>query len=205
MADHDPALDWPGAGFVGPAAKTPAAEAMVEEDLEDPGYVMNLTRLWAHLPAELESLFGLMGSAKDVAGLSVRQRGILVTATASSIGDSYCSLAWGQKLTNAADAELSASVLTGTDASLTPAEHALAAWARQVASDSNATTASDLEPLREAGYDDAQILAITLFIALRMAFSTVNGALGVPPDRELVEGLPSVVRDAVTWGRPAES
>ena len=66
---------------------------------------------------------------------------------------------------------------------MTPAERALAAWARRVASDPNATTESDLDGLRDAGYDDPQILAITLFISLRIAFSTVNDALGALPDR----------------------
>jgi hypothetical protein len=71
-------------------------------------------------------------------------------------------------------------------------------------SDPDGTTESDLDGLRDAGYDDPQILAITLFISLRMAFSTVNDALGARPDRELLDAVPPQVRDAVTWGRPAE-
>jgi hypothetical protein len=55
---------------------------------------------------------------------------------------------------------------------------------------------------RDAGYDP-QILAITLFIALRIAFSTVNGALGTLPDGELHDAVPPHVREVVTWGRPA--
>ena len=196
--------DWKGAGFLGPAAVTPAARAYVNEDVEDLGYVMNGSRVWAHLPAEVDVLFALMGRAKSVASLSMRQRAILVTATASTMGDSYCSLAWGQKLSSAADPDLAASVLAGTDAALTPAERALAAWARRVASDPNATTESDLDGLRDAGYHDPQILAITLFISLRIAFSTVNDALGALPDRELHDAVPPQVRDVVTWGRPAE-
>ena len=89
-------------------------------------------------------------------------------------------------------------------AAVTPAARAYAAWARRVASDPNATTESDLDGLRDAGYDDPQILAITLFISLRIAFSTVNDALGALPDRELHDAVPPQVRDVVTWGRPAE-
>ena len=196
--------DWKGAGFLGPAAVTPAARAYVNEDVEDLGYVMNGSRVWAHLPAEVDALFALVGRAKSIASLSMRQRAILVTATASTMGDSYCSLAWGQKLSTAADPDLAASVLAGTDAALTPPERALAGWARRVASDPNATTESDLDGLRDAGYDDPQILAITLFISLRIAFSTVNDALGALPDRELHDAVPPQVRDVVTWGRPAE-
>jgi hypothetical protein len=75
---------------------TPAARAYVKEDVEELGYVMNGSRVWAHMPAEVDALFELMGRAKSVASLSTRQRGILVTATASTMGDSYCSLAWGR-------------------------------------------------------------------------------------------------------------
>ena len=75
------------------------------------------------------------------------------------------------------------SVLRGDD-SLDRPERALAAWARHVAGDPNGTTADDLDPLRAAGYDDTQILAITLYVGLRIAFSTVNDALGIQPDRE---------------------
>ena len=111
--------DWKCAGFLGPAAVTPAARAY-DDDLDELGYVMN------------------------------------------------------------------------------------AAWARRVSSDPKATTESDLDGLRDAGYDAPQILAITLFISLRIAFSTVNDALGALPDRELHDAVPPQVRDVVTWGRPAE-
>ncbi len=56
---------------------------------------------------------------------------------------------------------------------------------RQLARDPNATDASDVRALRDAGYDEAQIFAITVFVALRIAFSTVNDALGARPDRAL--------------------
>ena len=55
----------------------------------------------------------------------------------------------------------------------------------------------------DAGYDDRQIFAITMFVALRLAFSTVNDALGAQPDAELAATVPDQVRDAVAFGRPA--
>jgi alkylhydroperoxidase family enzyme len=79
----------------------------------------------------------------------------------------------------------------------------MAAWARKVATVPNATTPADVEALREAGLDDGQIFAITAFVALRLAFSTVNDALGAQPDAQLAASLPAEVRAAVTYGRPA--
>jgi uncharacterized peroxidase-related enzyme len=144
-----------------------------------------------------------MGDAVSPGGLIARQRGILVTATASTLGDSYCSLAWGGKLARySGDPAIPAAVLTGTDAGLTEQESAMAAWARHVARDPNSTTPADVDALRAAGLDDAQIFAITAFVALRIAFSTVNDALGARPDGKFVATLPAAVREAVDYGRP---
>jgi uncharacterized peroxidase-related enzyme len=181
---------------------SPQAQALYDEDLADDGYVSNGSRLWAHQPDTLNRLFELMSQAFAPSGLSFRQRGILVTAAASTLGDSYCSLAWGGKLGQASDADLAAGVLTGSDAGLTDQERAMAAWARKVAADPNATTPADVQALRDSGLDDGQIFAITAFVALRLAFSTINDSLGAQPDAQLAQSLPEQVREAVTYGRP---
>jgi uncharacterized peroxidase-related enzyme len=181
---------------------SPPVQALYDEDLADGGFVWNVSRLWAHQPATVASLFELMSQAFRPSGLTFRQRGILVTAAASTLGDSYCSLAWGGKLGKVSDAATAAGVLTGEDAGLTDQEKAMAAWARKVARDPNSTTRADIQALRDAGFDDGQIFAITAFVALRLAFSTVNDALGAQPDGELAQSLPLEVREAVTYGRP---
>jgi alkylhydroperoxidase family enzyme len=111
-------------------------------------------------------------------------------------------LAWGSRRAGAAGDDIAGGVLRGDDGGLEPAEQALARWARQVTRDPNATTAGDVQALRDAGYAEAQILAITAFVALRLAFSTVNDALGVRPDHELAARVPIAIREAVTFGRP---
>jgi uncharacterized peroxidase-related enzyme len=178
------------------------AQALYDEDLADDGFVWNVSRLWANQPDTLQQLFALMSGAFRPSGLTFRQRGILVTAAASALGDSYCSLAWGGKLSKASDAIVAAGVLDGSDAELTDQEKAMATWARKVARDPNATTPADVQALRDAGLDDEQIFAITAFVALRLAFSTINDALGAQPDAQLAQSLPPGVREAVTWGRP---
>ena len=162
----------------------------------------NVSRLWAHQPDTVKQLFELMSQAFRASGLSFRQRGILVTAAASALGDSYCSLAWGGKLAKASDATLAAGVLTADDTGLTDQEKALADWARKVAKDPNGTTPADIAALRGCGLDDGQIFAVTTFVALRLAFSTINDSLGAQPDAQLARSLPEEVREAVTYGRP---
>jgi uncharacterized protein YciW len=78
----------------------------------------------------------------------------------------------------------------------------MAGWARKVAKNPNATTPADIQALRDAGLDDGQIFAITAFVALRLAISTINDALGAQPDTQLAQSLPPQVREAVTYGRP---
>jgi alkylhydroperoxidase family enzyme len=179
-----------------------AADAMYAEDRKAMGYVMTGSRVWAHGPALHDGLFDLMGQATAAAGLSVRDRGILIAACASTLGDSYCSMAWGYKLAAVAGADVTAGVLRGADGGLDGREQVLAAWARRLAADPNSSTPDDVEALRAVGYDDAQILAITAYVALRIAFSTVNDALGVQPEPELAALAPAAVRGAVTYGRP---
>jgi alkylhydroperoxidase family enzyme len=126
---------------------------------------------------------------------------VLVTAAAAAVGDSYCSMAWGKKLAEAASPEVAAAVIKGGSEGLSDDEKALADWARLVARDPNTITDDDVQCLREAGFQDGQIFAITAFVALRLAFATVNDALGTAPDQELDESLADEVRSAVSFGR----
>jgi uncharacterized peroxidase-related enzyme len=183
---------------------SPGAEAIYAGDRAAMGYVMTGSRAWAHAPELHDGLFALLDLAAERARLSVRERGILITACASTLRDSYCSMAWGYKLASVAGADVAAGVLSGGDDGLSDRERTLASWARRLAADPNGTAASDVEALRSAGYDDAQVLAVTSYVALRIAFSTVNDALGVQPEPELAELAPAEVRAVVTYGRPSE-
>jgi hypothetical protein len=99
------------AGFLEEPPISPQAQALYDKDVNDTGYVWNVSRLWAYQPDTMERLFELMSQSFKPSDLDFRQRGILVTAAASTLGDSYCSLAWGGKLSGAADPILAAGVL----------------------------------------------------------------------------------------------
>ncbi len=191
-----------GSGFLGTPDPTPEAERLFEEDISDLGFVMNTSKLWAYQADTTADLFALIRKTVSGQGLSVRHRSVLVVACAAAMEDSYCSLVWGGRLADATDPETAGGVLRGDDSGLTPAEQALAAWARKVVGDPSRTTRHDVQELRDAGWTDAQIFAITTFVALRMAFSTVNDALGALPDSAYRSLTPRPVLDAVTYGRP---
>lgn len=189
------------AGFLAPAPVDDDVRRMFDSDLSLQGYVANLTRVWAHDPEALAALSWVLKRTTDAAGLDARERTVVVTATAAALGDSYCSLAWGSKLAASAGTDAAVGVVFGDDRPLTPRERALAAWARNVVRDPSTTSPAQVEALRSAGFDDEQVFALTVFVALRLAFSTVNDALGAAPDEELAARAPHELRVAVGYGR----
>ncbi|HEY7628043.1 MAG TPA: hypothetical protein VH761_13295 [Ilumatobacteraceae bacterium] len=188
--------------FLGEPSLSAGALRLFDDDIKGVGYVMNVSRLWAHDPAALDALSDLLLHATNAGSLTHRQRAIVIACCASTLGDSYCSLAWGKRLADDAGADVAGRVLRGDDGPLDGAERALARWARKLAGDPNSTTADDVQALRAEGFDDATIFAVTVYAALRIAFSTVNDALGARPDRQLGTDVPAEVRDAVDFGRP---
>ena len=137
--------------------------------------------------------------------LKPREWAVLVCTTAATLGDSYCALAWGKRLADQSDAATAAAVLASSDAAALDArEKVLADWARKVVRSPNATSAADVERLRAAGFTDLEIFEATAFIAFRVAFSTVNDALGARPDLPLAQAAPPAVRAAVSYGRPVD-
>ncbi len=192
------------AGFLDEPPPSAAVEAMYTADRGSDGYVMHLTRVWAHAPEVNDAWTAFAGAAAEAAGLTFRQKGVIVSALAAELGDAYCSLAWGARLARATDPATAAAVLAGEEAAspaLDDADRALAAWARALVRDPNGTLPADVAALRAVGFDDPAIVGLTAYVAARIAFSTVNDALGAVPDAELRASAPAAVRDTVTWGR----
>ncbi|MFI6330017.1 carboxymuconolactone decarboxylase family protein [Micromonospora chersina] len=195
----------PPAAFLADPPRSPAVTAAYEDDLTSDGYVNNLTRVWCWRPDVLASFQALRADLLAESGLSPREVAVLVAATAATRGDAYCALAWGARLADLSDEATAAHVLRGADGDLSERENALAAWSRQVVRDPNAATEADVERLRAAGLSEQEIFEATTLIAFRLAFSTVNDALGARPDPQLAEKTPRLVREAVTFGRQVQA
>ena len=195
-------MDEPQASYLPDPPSDNAVEAAYEEDRSDKGYVWNVTRLWSWRPDIAESFAEIRTNLMQSSTLGDRDFAVLVASTAGALGDSYCSLAWGEKLAKLSDPDTAAAVVTGRDAdTLSEREAALAAWARQVVRDPNGTRPEDVDALRRAGLDDREIFEATVFVGFRLGFSSINDALGTAPDRQLADGVPDAVREAVAYGR----
>ncbi|MGH1564650.1 carboxymuconolactone decarboxylase family protein [Mumia sp. DW29H23] len=177
--------------------------ALYDADRESDGYVNNLTRVWAWRPDVEQAATQARATVARDSALTDADRAVLVAATAAARGDSYCSLAWGRRLASLTDPATAAGVLSGDTDGLDPRTRALAAWASVVVRDPNATSGDDVAGLRAVGLGDREIFEATAFVALRLAFSTVNDALGARPDRQLADGVPAEVAAVVTYGRQA--
>ena len=188
--------------FLDEAPLTDEAAAIHGADRDADGYVNNWTRLWSWRPDVFTDFAALRSSLMAASQLTDRDWAVLVTATASERDDSYCSLAWGARLATLAGDDAAAGLIAGqSDLELSERERALADWARRVVRDPNGTTDSDVARLRELGLGDREIFEATAFVALRLALSTVNDALGAAPDKQLADAAPPSVRAAVDYGR----
>lgn len=178
-------------------------DAAYAADRDSDGYVWNVTRLWGWRADIYRNFEALRTSLMESSALTGRDWAVMVTAMASQLGDSYCSLAWGAKLAELTDAETAAHLIANEPApALSEREHALAAWTRRLVDDPNATTAEDVALLRDVGLGDKEIFEATAFVGFRLALSTVNDALGAEPDKQLMDAAPDPVREAVRYGRP---
>lgn len=192
------------AGFLAAPEPDHATEQLFAEDRAELGFVMNLSRIWAYDPGALDGLFTLARRVAHDADLSIRVRLLIVLSTSAARTSSYCIYAWGSKFDTELDPRSAAAVVRGDrePVGLASAEVAVVRWARAVALRPHSTTAADVDALREAGWSDQQIFAITVFAALRLSFATVNDALGALPDRALADATPPALAQAIDFGRP---
>jgi len=188
--------------YVEKAAETAAAKQLFQGDLDELGYVTNYKRLWAWRPETCVDFGRLRSQLMEGSTLSKRELAVCVCASVANLGDSYCSLAWGKTLADAADPATAAAALSiARSDGLRTRERALADWARKVVRDPGGTIPADVEKLRQAGFSEKEIFEATVLMAFRVAFSMVNNALGVNPDHQVAEAAPAEVREVVTYGR----
>jgi uncharacterized peroxidase-related enzyme len=192
--------------FLGEPPVSESTDAAFAGDRDVYGFVSNATRLWCWRPDVHASFAALRRSLTEASTLTRRDRAVLILATVSERKDPYCSLAWGLRLARLTDKQTAADVIGGVSApSLSDRETALVEWARQLVRDPNGTTDADIAGLRNVGLTDREIFEATALVAFRLAFSTVNDALGALPDKPLADRAPAPVRAAVTYGRSPSS
>src|SRR3954447_12196030 len=184
-----------------------AVNTIYRDIVEESGYLSNYAKAWAWRPDIWRAFTDARSMATRDIGLNRRELAVVIAAAVSGAADSYCSLAWGTTLSRETDEYVAAGVLSGqTPGELSHREVVLVNWARKVARDASSTSRTDIDELKAVGLSDREIFGISALVAFRMAFSSVNAAVGSRPDLQLSEAAPSEVRDAaVAFGRPVAS
>ncbi|MGN8024781.1 carboxymuconolactone decarboxylase family protein [Microbacterium sp. 22242] len=155
---------------------------MYDDDLGSDGFVFAHTRAMAVNPEAHAAFMALVAAIVPSIGVGVYEAATLGAARA--IGSPHCLLAHGRKALRAEvvdDAGLAA-FARGDDSGFTDAEQAVIRYAERLSADAPAMTDADTQALRDAGYDDRQIVDIALAAAARNFFSRALLALAVPVD-----------------------
>ncbi|MEO6280045.1 peroxidase-related enzyme [Roseateles sp.] len=162
-------LHTPASIDAAPEAARPLLEA-VNKQL---GSVPNLFRLVANSPAALEGYLGMSGAlAKGRLPAQTRERIALAVAQINACG--YCLAAHtylGSNLAKLSDAEIAANRNgRSTDAKADAAVR----FAASVATQRGHVSDADVQAVRAAGYDDAQIIEIVQHVALNTWTNYIN-------------------------------
>lgn len=151
----------------------PAARASLETVKKLLGAAPNLFRMVANSPAALEGYVGMLGAlSKGSLPAATHER--IAMAVAESNACDYClsAHAWlGKNVAKLDDAELAAN-RRGT--SLDPRADAAVRFARLVMERRGHVSDAELRAVREAGYDDAQIVEIVQHVALNTWTNYIN-------------------------------
>jgi uncharacterized peroxidase-related enzyme len=162
-----------------------AAQAMLQAVKKQFGLVPNLFRLVANSPAALEGYLGLSGAlGKGTLPAPTRER--IALAVAEVNGCNYCLSAHtylGKNLAKLDDAEMTAN---RSGASNDPKADAAVRFAVKIVRERGHVSDDDLQAVKSAGYEDAQVIEIVLHVALNTWTNYVNSVAQTDIDFPLV-------------------
>lgn len=150
-----------------------AAQPLLEAVNKQLGVVPNLFRVVANSPAALEGYLGL-NSALAKGKLDSKTRERIALAVAELNGCDYCLSAHsylGKNLAKLEDSEIQANREGGSG---DPKADAALRFASKIVINRGQVTDTDLQAVRAAGYDDAQLIEIILHVALNTFTNYVN-------------------------------
>jgi uncharacterized peroxidase-related enzyme len=161
--------------------------------------VTNLERAFTDRPEVYAAWVQLNGSIK--AGMDLRRYELATLAAARRLRSSYCSLAHGAVLQEQFGEPVLAIARDHRAAGLDEVDVAVMDLAERVVDDATSIGDEDLQPLRQLGLSETEIMDVVLAAAARCFFSKTLDALAVRPDASY-RRLDEELRDALVVGRP---
>lgn len=177
-------LTIPASIDAAPASARPFLDAVNKQI----GSVPNLFRLVANSPAALEGYLGMSGAlGKGSLPAQTRERIALAVAQINDCG--YCLSAhstMARNLAKLSEAEIAANRRGG---SLDPKAEAAVRFAAKVARERGHVSDEDVQAVRMAGYDDAQIVEIVQHVALNTWTNYINSVAQTEIDFPVARAL----------------
>ena len=185
---------------IAPAEAEGDVLAMYERQQASWGYVPNYAKVFCHRPEVLARWARLLAEIRRP--MDDRRFELATFVAAHAMRHTACSLGHGKALADFVGEDAVCALARGEPAEpLSPAEHAIAAFARQIARDAASVTAADVDTLRAHGLSDAEIFDVAATVAGRAFFTKLLDALGVEPETAL-NGLAGALKETLVTGRP---
>jgi alkylhydroperoxidase family enzyme len=159
----------------------------------------NYERAFEQRPEVYAAWGELNGAIK--AGMDLRRYELVTLAAARRLRSSYCCLAHGSVLDERFGEPVRDIAVDHRSAGLDDVDVAVMDLAERVVDDATSIGDSDIEPLRELGLSETEIMDVVLAAAARCFFSKTLDALGVQPDAGYASLEPGL-REALVVGRP---
>ena len=135
------------------------------------------------------------------ANMDLRRYELATLAAARRLRSSYCSLMHGRVLLEQFGEPVREIALDRRAAGLDDVDVAVMDLAEKVVVDATSIDDRDLQPLRDLGLSEPEIMDVVLAAAARCFFAKTLDGLGVRPDSSLSELDPAVL-DVLVVGRP---
>jgi alkylhydroperoxidase family enzyme len=159
----------------------------------------NMERAFAARPDVLDAWMELNGSIK--ANMDLRRYELATLAAARRLKSSYCCLAHGRVMREELGEPDSTLLRSHHDAGLDAIDVAVMDLAERVVDDATTIGDGELQPLRDLGLGEDEIMDVVLAAAARCFFSKTLDALGVLPDA-FYRKLDDDLQAALVVGRP---
>jgi alkylhydroperoxidase family enzyme len=159
----------------------------------------NAERAFGARPEVLAAWVQLNTSIK--ANMDLRRYELATLAAARRLRSSYCALQHGRVLLEQFREPVREIALDRHAAGLDDVDIAVMDLAEKVVDDAAAIEDEDLQPLRDLGLSETEIMDVVLAAAARCFLSKALDGLRVQPDASLAELDPGV-RDVLVVGRP---
>ena len=159
----------------------------------------NLERAFTDRPEVYAAWVQLNTTIKE--GMDLRRYELVTLAAARRLRSSYCCLAHGTVLHERFSDPVLEIALDHRSAGLDEVDVAVMDLAERIVDDATSIGDADLQPLRDLGLSETDIMDVVLAATARCFFSKTLDALGVLPDASYRD-LEPALRDALVVGRP---